>query len=92
MTTTRIDHTGHNHPSTTAARTACRKAMKKVATVARGTIGSSRVVHMLEVNMSDVAYDVRCGKDIARVARVDDGPVDTVTCKSCRAKYGHAHG
>lgn len=22
---TRIDHTGHNHPNTTAARTACRK-------------------------------------------------------------------
>jgi hypothetical protein len=25
MTTTRIDHTGHGHPATTAARTACRK-------------------------------------------------------------------
>jgi hypothetical protein len=27
MTTTRIDHTGHPHANTTAARTACRKAM-----------------------------------------------------------------
>lgn len=25
MNTTRIDHTGHNHPATTAGRTACRK-------------------------------------------------------------------
>lgn len=25
MTTTRINHTGHNHPSTTKARQACRK-------------------------------------------------------------------
>lgn len=27
MTTTRISHTGHDHPNTTAARTACRKQM-----------------------------------------------------------------
>lgn len=26
MTTTRTNHTGHDHPNTTAARTACRKA------------------------------------------------------------------
>jgi hypothetical protein len=26
--TNRIDHTGHTHPNTTAARTACRKALK----------------------------------------------------------------
>ena len=31
MTNTRIDHTGHNHPSTTAARTACRKALGHLA-------------------------------------------------------------
>ncbi len=29
MTTTRIDHTGHAHANTTAARTACRNAMSK---------------------------------------------------------------
>ena len=28
MTTTRINHIGHDHPSTTTARTACRKSMK----------------------------------------------------------------
>lgn len=34
MTTTRINHTGHNHPNTTAARTACRKAMAKATPAA----------------------------------------------------------
>ncbi len=28
MTTTRINHTGHNHPNTTAARTACRNELR----------------------------------------------------------------
>jgi hypothetical protein len=31
MTTNRINHTGHNHPATTAARTACRAIMNKPA-------------------------------------------------------------
>lgn len=29
MTNTRIDHTGHNHPNTTAARQGCRKAYRE---------------------------------------------------------------
>jgi hypothetical protein len=47
MTNTRINHTGHDHPNTTAARTACRKAMKAAtadAIISAGTINAQPIV------------------------------------------------
>jgi hypothetical protein len=99
MTTTRISHTGHNHPNTTAARTACRKAMKATkATVVGVTVGKGKAIHIAEANMDDTIWGVRCGAGATRVGnastwtslgRID---LDQVTCRSCNAKHGQAHG
>jgi hypothetical protein len=89
MTTTRISHTGHNHPSTPAARTACRKAMKatKVGGLEICTVGNGKAVHYVDVAVGTT----RCGKADPKVITFG-GHIDDVTCKGCRSKYGQAHG
>jgi hypothetical protein len=88
MTTTRISHTGHNHPSTTAARTACRKAMKAtpVGTLELATIGNGMRLHYIDKAVGTT----RCGKQQPVFARM--GSISDVDCKGCSNKYGMAHG
>lgn len=90
MTTTRINHTGHNHSNTTAARTACRKAMKAntptKATVELATVGNGTRHHYID----PATGATRCGKDQPVWVRTDT--IDAVDCKGCRSKYGQAHG
>lgn len=89
MTTTRIDHTGHNHPRTTAARTACRKAMK-VETVAIATVGRGAATH-LAVMVDDRLIGVRCGAGLQRGRRAASSyalvtnmnTLSDVTCGRC---------
>lgn len=50
MTTTRINHTGHDHPNTTAARTACRRTMTAAPTY-RAT---GRVVECTDLRLGDI--------------------------------------
>jgi hypothetical protein len=101
MTTTRINHTGHNHPSTTTARTACRKAMKvtaKVTLVDGGRVGRGNAIHISIVATDGSMYGVKCGAGMTRSAMRGNsaltnlGRIDltTVTCKTCRASYGQA--
>lgn len=89
MTTTRISHTGHNHPSTTAARTACRKAMKAAPKfeLTLTTVGKGKAVHYVD----HAVNTTRCGKNFVEKDTVG-GSIDAVTCKGCRSKYGQAHG
>jgi hypothetical protein len=88
MMTTRISHTGHNHPSTTAARTACRKAMKAapVETLEIATVGNGSRFHYIDKAVGTT----RCGKVQPVFVRM--GSIDAVDCKGCRSKYGQAHG
>lgn len=89
MTTTRISHTGHNHPSTTAARTECRKAMKAttkaVPTVDLATIGNGVRFHYID----NATGTTRCGK--VQPVFVRTAPITDVDCVSCRNKFGQAH-
>lgn len=100
MTTTRINHTGHNHPNTTAARTACRKAMKATATKPShplAQVGRGKVVHTAELYDGRV-IGVWCGAGLGRgvkknspIYRLADGTIEDVTCGTCRSHYGVAH-
>ncbi|MET0416566.1 MAG: hypothetical protein ABW022_11165 [Actinoplanes sp.] len=94
MTTTRIDHTGHNHLSTTAARTACRKAMKAtpapVTTRTVVLVGKGKFTHE-GVFAADDLVAARCGAGMQRGRRRASTltaikvPVDTVvSCHRCR--------
>jgi hypothetical protein len=89
MTTTRISHTGHNHPNTTAARTACRKAMKatKVGSLELAIVGNGKAVHYIDKAVGTT----RCGKTPNAIP-AGFGEITDVTCKGCRSKYGQAHG
>jgi len=98
MTTTRISHTGHNHPNTTAARTACRKALKATRpTVVGVKVGNGKAIHIAEANIDDTIWGIRCGAGVTKVSTASAwkslGRIDLadVTCKSCNAKYGQAH-
>lgn len=94
MTTTRINHTGHAHPSTTAARTACRKAMKAtpapVVTVPTCLVGMGRAVHRAVMN-DDTLIGARCGAGLKRDGSdsnyIKNGnlPISSITChaKAC---------
>lgn len=69
MTTTRIDHTGHNHPSTTAARTACRKAIKATpVTTKLALVGNGKFTHH-PVMADDTLVGVSCGQGLQRGRR-----------------------
>jgi len=101
MTTTRISHTGHNHPSTTAARTACRKALRSASkpTVHGVAVGNGKAWHIAEANVDGTIWGVRCGAGLGRGVKKNSPltslgmiELDMVTCKGCRAKYGQAHG
>jgi hypothetical protein len=74
MTTTRIDHTGHNHPNTTAARTACRKAINA------GTAPSQMVTADSYINNYR-----RITGTVAPVVevRVTDCTIDLPHCENC---------
>lgn len=93
MTTTRINHTGHDHPNTTTARTACRKAMKApVATLyPTAVVGKGKAVHLALISTGDNLYGVRCGAGMGRGVKADSAlrytghqAIDAVTCKGCR--------
>lgn len=88
MTTTRINHTGHNHPNTTAARTACRKAMKAtpVGNLQLAVVGNGVRVHYVDM----ATGDTRCGK--IQPVYTMMGDIDAVDCKGCRNKFGQSHG
>lgn len=103
MTTTRISHTGHNHPSTTAARTACRKALKSTAPVSKPQpmapalrVGNGKAVHLAVVDGNTV-IGARCGSGLTRSGRDSDYKflghryVADITCRGCAARYGQAH-
>ena len=49
MNTTRINHTGHNHPSTPAARTMCRKAPITMASIAHEMFTTPDVTVIYEI-------------------------------------------
>lgn len=89
MTTTRINHTGHNHPSTTAARTACRAAMATTTepTYVVGRIGVGTSIHRLTDAQANGAW---CGTGYNRRGRktrvlVTDtaAPFSAITCARC---------
>lgn len=88
MTTTRINHTGHNHPNTTAARTACRKAIKATvnATPIRVTVGKGKAVHKAVLN-GDVVVAAACGAGMQRGRRKASAlraiRTDAMTCDRC---------
>jgi hypothetical protein len=89
MNTTRISHTGHNHPSTTAARTACRKAMKATPEApAKPALDLYTSGNGLRLHYVD-GTTTRCGREQPVFART--GTILDVDCKSCRNKYGVAH-
>jgi len=78
------------HAQTPAARKACRKAAKsapvvKVPTVNTGRVGKGKATHMIEGH----GQLTRCG--ISTFTVIGEAPLTSVTCKSCAAKYGHAH-
>lgn len=85
--TTRINHTGHNHPNTTAARTACRKAIRENTPTGGfrlASIGNGTRLHYI-----DYGTTTRCGKEKAVFIRY--GTLNEVTCKGCESRYGLAH-
>jgi hypothetical protein len=87
MTNTRINHTGHDHANTTAARTACRKAMNNTPApvVEARNIISRRggVVHAPNAHV-DLPFPLcRIGGQDRRGTRymVTTAPV---SCRNCR--------
>lgn len=93
MTTTRINHTGHNHSSTTAARTACRKAMKAtpvVELVPVCHVGKGNTTHRLVVTDANVTVGAHCGAGLQRgrraaspIHRLADAPATDINCGRC---------
>jgi hypothetical protein len=87
MTTTRINHTDHNHPNTTAARTACRKAMKNTPEVTpepRNVVAmAGGKVHAPNTFVDGIYPLCRNGSMSTRNTkyRVTDAPV---SCRNCR--------
>jgi hypothetical protein len=105
MTTTRISHTGHNHPNTTAARTACRKEIREADariaayyadkpladSLATGDLQLATIGNGMRLHYVDMAVmTTRCGKVQPVFTRM--GTIADVDCKGCRSKYGQAHG
>lgn len=94
MTTTRINHTGHNHPNTTAARTACRKATKAIVElpgIPVCAVGNGRQIHNAVLGADDMLIGAKCGAGLTRngrdsnVRRLADLPAGSVvSCHRCR--------
>lgn len=97
MNTTRINHTGHNHPSTTAARTACRKAMKAtppaeilIPTFMLVVVGKGKVRHAANLGHDGKVLGARCGAGLQRGMRAASSftfwasDVNDVNCNRCR--------
>jgi hypothetical protein len=92
MTTTRINHTGHDHANTTTARTACRKAM--AATPApvfhMVVVGNGKVRHTAYLGHDGVVLGARCGAGLGRGVRKNSpltawiSDVNDVNCNRCR--------
>lgn len=89
MTTTRINHTNHDHANTTAARTACRKEMK-TATVevpVRVVVGRGKAVHAAVLDHTGSVVAAKCGAGMQRgIRRASDlRAVRTteMTCDRC---------
>lgn len=91
---TRINHTGHDHPNTTAARTACRKAMKSAPTYTLVSTRGSRVTHAAE-GAPDARgyYIIDCGSGLNTVGthrsamyRKAVGATE-LTCRKCVARH-----
>jgi hypothetical protein len=96
MTTTRISHTGHNHPNTTAARTACRKAIKATPVTPaplplRVIVGKGKAVHAAVIAADGTAIGAACGAGLQRGLRATSSlrSIRTagMTCDRC-AKVG----
>jgi hypothetical protein len=88
MTTTRINHTGHNHPNTTAARTACRKAMKTpVELPTRVVVGNGKAIHKAVLAEDGMVIGARCGAGLQRGVRKASSyraiKTDAMTCDRC---------
>jgi hypothetical protein len=88
MTTTRINHTGHDHPNTTAARTACRTALRKMAEtpapVVRNVISvKGGAVHAPNAFVDGAFPLCRNGSmsNLGTRYRLTDAPV---SCRNCR--------
>ena len=81
MTTTRINHTGHNHPNTTAARTACRKALATVVLPPNVVGVRGGKVHLGNADTFPVCRTG--GQDSGRTRYMET--TAAVTCKGCGA-------
>jgi hypothetical protein len=99
MTTTRINHTGHAHANTTAARTACRKAAAKFVAattpmILAAKVGAGKAIHAAERGTyGDGTIGTRCGTGaMTTVKGIGDVELDSITCKACINKHGQAHG
>lgn len=69
---TRIDHTGHNHPNTTKARTACRKLNRPVG------VGDMVIVHLNDANSDKLAEIIEVVGDHQLYVRMPSGFVSLV--------------
>lgn len=97
MTTTRINHTGHAHANTTAARTACRKSLGHLAGTVfapvapvevpmftLGVVGRGKVRHSVLVVDGNV-IGVKCGADKGRSdISTWTCEINDVNCHRCR--------
>ena len=94
MNTTRIDHTGHAHPSTPDARRRCRAArallLPAVELVPVCHVGRSSTTHALVVTDTGATVGARCGAGLQRgrrapsaIYRAADAPVATIDCRRC---------
>lgn len=102
MTTTRINHTGHNHPNTTAARTACRKALRtapvEVPTYAAALVGKGKALHLAFLGHDGALIGTRCGAGMGRGVKKNSPyyaagsvPLADITCRGCSSRFGIAH-
>jgi hypothetical protein len=91
MTTTRINHTGHDHPSTTAARTACRNAMNATPVLVPAClVGKGDALHFAVLSDDGQLIGARCGAGLQRgrraastITRVKNVPASDIDCGRC---------
>lgn len=94
MTTTRINHTGHDHANTTAARTACRKALATTTASAPVftlvAVGNGKVRHAANLAHDGQVLGARCGAGLQRGLRAQStftswtSDINDVNCNRCR--------
>ena len=89
MTTTRINHTGHNHPNTTSARTACRKATT-APVFHLVAVGKGKMAHAAFIGHDGAVTGTRCGAGLGRGVRKNSpltvwtSATNDVNCHRCR--------